>query len=176
MSLVQVVVAFLVVLSLDTAVSYNLHHYKEVGRHIDAGFSGWAPNLVFPWTHSERWSAHRGTFVLFGCWVAVCVALALAPFLRMPARITWQRSVVAVTITFLLLATGATALGGEWTRIDYFVAAQQAHDDLVRAAVSRARCRLCISSTRGPVGRSNIVEVTDQQLAVDAPGDATTST
>ncbi len=174
-SLVQVVVAFLVVLSLDTAVSYNLHHYKEVGRHIDAGFSGWAPNLLFPWTHGDFWSGHRGTFVLFGCWVAVSVALALAPLMKMTARVTLKRSVVAVTMTFLLLATGATALGGEWTRTDYFVPPQQAHDDLVRAAVSQDRCRVCVSSTRGPVGRSNIVEVTDQQLAVDVPGDATTN-
>jgi hypothetical protein len=174
--LMRVAVAFLVILSLDTAVSYNLHHYKEVGRHIDAGFSGWAPNLLFPWTHGEFWSAHRGTFVLFGCWVAVCVALSLAPFVKMAARITLHRAVVAVTLTFVLLATGATALGGEWTRNDYFVPAQQAHDDLVRAAVSQDRCRLCVSSTRGLVGRSNIVEVTDQQFAVDVPGDTTTNT
>ena len=74
-------VTAIVIASLrEAGVRFGLHTRSTAAASailfvmlIDAGFGGWAPNLVFPWTHSELWSAHRGTFVLFGCWVAVCV-------------------------------------------------------------------------------------------------------
>lgn len=162
--------AILVVLTLDTALSYNRHHFKEVGRHVDAGFSGWAPNLLFPWTHGDLWVSHAGTYALFLVWISIAGALLVAPMVL--SGITTTRRDVAhpfilMSLVFLGFATVATALGGEWTRMDYFVPARQAHDKLVAAAMSQDRCRLCLSSLRGAVGRADIVTAGDQQFAVD---------
>ena len=162
----------LAVLTLDTALSYNRHHFKEVGRHIDAGVSGWAPNLLFPWTHGDLWVSHAGTYALFLVWVSIAGALLVAPMV-LSGVTTTRRDVahpfILMSLVFLAFATIATALGGEWTRMDYFVPARQAHDTLVTAAMSQDRCRLCVSSTRGAVGRADIVAAGDQQFTVDVP-------
>lgn len=164
--------AILVVLSLDTALSYNRHHFKEVGRHIDAGFSGWAPNLLFPWTHGDLWLEHAGTYALFLGWVSIAGILLVAPMVLYGVSTT-RRDVghpfIVTSLFFVLFATITTALGGEWTRTDYYLPARQAHDKLVAAAMSQSRCRLCVSSTRGRVGRSDIVFAGDQQFVVDVP-------
>ena len=151
----------LLLFSLDTAVSYNWHHYKEVGRYVDAGFSGWAPNFLFPWTHGDLWS-HRGSQALLAAWLITCAVLALA------AR---RRSALSAAGVVVVLAPVATALGGEWTRVDYFVPAERAHERVVTAAVSGDCRALCVSSTRGAVTRATIVEAGDQQFAVDPPGE-----
>ena len=171
-----VVVAFVIlaVLSLDTAVSYNLNHLKHVGRHVDAGFSGWAPNLLFPWTHGELWASHRGSFALLLAWVVVCALLLAAPALLRAARgsAAWSRAIAAGGAAFVVIATAMTSLGGEMTREDYFLPADQAHELAVTAAMAQDRCRLCVSSTRGPVGRANIVAVSNQRLLIEGVTEA----
>jgi hypothetical protein len=165
---IRVTAALLTVLSLDTAVSYNLHHYKEVGRHVDEGFSGWAPNLLFPWTHGALWTDHRGTFVLFTLWALTLVALFIAGRMYRAASFAPSRSravPVTVMVAAVILFSAATALGGEWTRVDYFVPPRDAHNALIRAAAAQDRCRLCFSSTRGRLGRATIVEAGEQHVA-----------
>jgi hypothetical protein len=157
---VQPAFLVLLVISLDASVSYNLHHRKETGRMIDAAISGWAPNLLFPWTHAEPWRDWTGTFVLFLLWVAVLIALLLLPLvrgastgIRPPVAL---RHVIAGALVFLLLGTGATALGGEWMRTDYAVPVADARAALIAFVSGRDRCRICYSSSRGEIGRSEV--------------------
>ena len=171
-----IAVLILAVLSLDTAMSYNLSHMKHVGRYMDAGFSGWAPNLLFPWTHGDLWQTHRGTFVLFLAWIGLCVALGLLAASRaeLPPRPLTPRAAALGIVAFVIAASGATALGGEPVRGDYFVGLEAANHTLVEAAVSQERCRLCFSSTRGHLGDA-IIPATEQQLSVDPPAAALTT-
>jgi hypothetical protein len=157
---VQVAFLVLLVISLDASVSYNLHHEKQIGRMIDAGVSGWAPNLLFPWTHALPWRDWTGTFVLFLIWVGVLVALLLLPLVRRGAtgsRPPVQlRHLIAGALVFLLLGTGATALGGEWIRTDYAVPVADARAASIAFAAGLDRCRICYSSTRGEIGRGEV--------------------
>jgi hypothetical protein len=166
---VRVVFAILLVLSLDSAWSYNRSHIKETGRMIDAAISGWTPNLLFPWVHGTAWAEWRGTFVLFLLWVAAALALLLVSVLRrrstpsVPQRVSLAHFVVAVVI-FIVIGTGATALGGEWTRGDYFVPLEDARRAAAAYATGIDRCRACYSSVRGEVGRSDILADPDVQF------------
>ena len=166
---VIVAVTVLAILSLDTAMSYNLNHLKHVGRHVDAGFSGWAPNLLFPWTHGELWTSHRGTVVLFAAWlVGSAVLLALPLLLRSAGRRPGTaRLTAAAVVSFLVIASAATSLGGEMTRTDYFLPSDRAQELAIVAAIEQDRCRLCVSSLRGTVGRSDIIFAADHRLAVE---------
>jgi hypothetical protein len=164
---VRVAFVILLVVSLDAALSYNLQHHKETGRLIDWGASGWAPNLLLPWTHGIPWQEWRGTFVLFLVWVALVFRLLLLP-------LTWRsqppasqppatlRHYVAGVVMFIGLATGATALGGEWTRSDYFIPVEAARAATIDYAAELDRCRICYSSVRGEVGRGEVVVDSDQ--------------
>lgn len=159
---VQVGFVLLLVLSLDAAWSYNRSHIKETGRMIDTAISGWTPNLLFPWVHGTPWAEWRGTFVLFMLWVAASVALLLWPIAsRRSASHSLERvstaHVVIATIAFVLLGTGATALGGEWTRGDYFLPVAAAREAGAKYAAGTDRCRACYSSLRGEIGRSDIL-------------------
>ena len=154
--------AVLAVVSLDMAWSYNRWHIKETGRLIDSAVSGWTTNLLFPWTHSVAWAEWRGTFVLFALWVVVAVVLFLAPLAsrrRGPSSLARLSigEVGLATIGFVLLGTGATALGGEWTRGDYFLPVARAREMAAQYAAGTDRCHACYSSVRGEIGRSDIL-------------------
>ena len=152
----------LLVLSLDASISYNLHHRKEVGRMVAAVTSGWRPNLLFPWTHAEPWAHWPGTFVLFLLWVIFVATLLALPFVARPPdraprrRLTLPAMLLAVLV-FMAAATAATALGGEWTRADYLPSLDEARTAAIRYGLGLDRCRVCYSSLRGELGRSNVV-------------------
>ena len=172
---VQVAFLVLLVISLDASVSYNLHHEKQIGRMIDAAISGWAPNLLFPWTHALPWRDWTGTFVLFIIWVGVLVALLLLPLVRRgtagsrpPVEL---RHVIAGALVFLLLGTGATALGGEWIRTDYAVPVADARAASIAFAARLDRCRICYSSSRGEIGRGEVAAAGDHKFDFRAVND-----
>jgi hypothetical protein len=162
--------AVLAVVSLDMAWSYNRWHIKETGRMIDSAISGWTTNLLFPWAHSVAWAEWKGTFVLFLLWVVVAAVLFVAPLAgrrrraASPARLSIA-DVLLATIAFVLLATGATALGGEWTRGDYFLPLARAREMAAQYAAGTDRCRACYSSLRGEIGRSDILADEDVRFA-----------
>jgi hypothetical protein len=168
---VRLAFGLLLIVSLDASLSYNVHHYKEVGRMVDWAASGWAPNLLFPWTHAEPWLAWRGTFVLFGFWASGAVGLALMPWIirrgvsPMLQTIDLGHSVSAVA-AFVALATAATALGGEWTRRDYFPPPDVMRDAALAAARGIDRCRICYSSRRGEIGRITVLSGTAPTVTV----------
>lgn len=160
---VRVAFAILLVVSLDAAFSYTFHHRKEVGRMVDWAVSGWTPNLLFPWTHGIPWQHWPGTFALFVMWAVLCAALLLVPFAfvrrcidRAPATVRLRHAIGGVLV-FMALASGAAALGGEWTRMDYFVPIQQARTAVIDRVLPMDRCRICYSSLRGEFGRGNVL-------------------
>jgi hypothetical protein len=173
--------AFLVLLivSLDAGISYNLHHTKEVGRLVDWGASGWAVNLLMPWTHAAPWERSRGNFVLFLFWAISSIALVLWPLASgftsrrpangdSPGRRATVPYALATAGVFVCSATIATAVGPEWTRIDYFIPAVEARLAAVRYAEPLDRCALCYSSLRGEVGRGELVGNTIESFFVTA--------
>src|SRR5262249_48125486 len=53
---VLIVFALLAILSLDNALSYNLHHYRHGDTLMDWSFSGWKVNLLFPQESRRPWT------------------------------------------------------------------------------------------------------------------------
>ena len=165
---VRVAFGILLVISLDAALAYNLNHRKEVGRMVFDGVSGWAPNLMFPWTHGDAWAHRRGTFELFLIWAAGLGALLLIG-LRARSNVDGRGSVgvrhaTAGVAVFVAIASGLTALGGEWIRMDYLRPLDGARRDAIKYAMARDRCRICYSSFRGEVGRANVIADAEHAL------------
>ena len=171
----RVAFAILLVLSVHAATSYNLFHRKEVGRMVFAGDSGWAPNLLFPWTHGIAWAHWRGTFVLFAIWMAAAIALlSMAAFVRRrsdPAPPVALRHAIGGVAAFVVVASILTALGGEWVRTDYLRPLDGARRAAFEYALAHDRCRVCYSSFRGEIGRANVVADADHALTFAAVRD-----
>jgi hypothetical protein len=177
---VRAAFAILAVVSLDALLSYNSYHYKDVGRMVDHAASGWTPNLLFPWTHAEPWR-WRGTHVLLLLWAVVAAVLLLAPLVfrasagaavsERPVRRLSIPMMIVATLIFVILASGATALGGEWTRNDYFPPFGLARQQTIEYGLALDRCRACYSSFRGITGRGNLVEDTGQRFTFSPLGD-----
>jgi hypothetical protein len=161
----SIVAAFtiLLLLSINASLSYNWHHKKEVGRFVDGTVSGWATNLLFPWTHGEAWARWPGTFVLFLIWTCVCAALLAWPIIARRRAASADSSpitirfAVATLLAFAVVGTGATALGGEWMRLDYLQPLTEARAAALEYGLALDRCRICYSSFRGEIGRGHIV-------------------
>jgi hypothetical protein len=176
---VRAAFALLLVISLDSAWSYNRAHIKGTGRMIDTAISGWTPNLLFPWMHASPWAEWRGTFALFILWALTATLVFLRSILSSrPPRgrfagasldlLNTERlstaHVVVAALVFVILGTGATALGGEWTRGDYFLPLANAREAAAAYAARTDRCRTCYSSVRGELGRSDILADPDVQF------------
>ncbi len=173
----------LLIVSLDTGLSYNLHHTKEVGRLIDWGTSGWASNLLMPWTHAAPWERSSGNFALFLFWAVASIGLVLLPLVPHVTRRRGETSndvrparpglppfpyALAAMAVFICFGSAATALGQEWTRIDYFVPAVEARAAIIRYAAPLDRCALCYSSLRGELGRGELVGNTIESFSFTA--------
>lgn len=170
---IRVASLILLVLSLQIGWSYNRHHVKEKGPFIDASVSGWAPALVFPWTHGTDWEGSRANGALFAAWCAFAAGLTLLPVVVRPRegrpRAPALREVGAGAIALVVFGTGATALGGEPVRVDYLLPEADARAAAVAQVEKQEGCRLCYSSRRGEVGRADLLgdAVVDVDFRVD---------
>ena len=164
------------VLSLYTAAAYDLHHTKDVGRFVDWGTSGWAANLLMPWTHAAPWERSWGNFAVLLSWAVTALLLLALPLRRgvepAPERhdLTIPYALAAVA-AFVCLATALTAAGPEWTRADYFIPPVEARAAAIRYAGPLERCALCYSSLRGEVGRGELVGNTIESFFVFTSGE-----
>ncbi|MBW8866185.1 MAG: hypothetical protein JF610_02470 [Acidobacteria bacterium] len=153
----------LTIVSLDTALSYNLHHVRSSDTLADWSFSGWKFNLLFPYDSRQPWHISTGNGVLLVIWLLVVVALLVAP-----AVIDWRRSGVsrpgqrrqwavqrpaaqafAAVVLFVLLGTAGSAMTREWTGLRYLMPPEDAAQRAAFMLDEVGTCTFCIWS---PVG------------------------
>ena len=78
----RVAFALLLVLSLDTALAYNLYHYKSRGMLEDWSVSGWKTNLLFPADSRELWAVLGPDLWWLGSWMLMSIVLLRTTAIR----------------------------------------------------------------------------------------------
>jgi hypothetical protein len=154
--IVRIVTVVLVVLSLDTALSYNWSHYKPFGFLRDVSLSGWKPNLAFPTVPGEGFTSHGNLalllcimlFLLSSSWMAFTQARQPASAAR-GVRHPWLMS--ATTIAAIVgVFSAATAANDDWAYSPYLLHDVTARTEAIRAVLRTDRC-FCFASTRGHI-------------------------
>jgi hypothetical protein len=155
--------AVLTLVSLETAVRYNLHHVKEVPPIVPNGFSGWRFNLLFPSLGTETWTATAVDVVMLASWVAIALALTVVPSWKMRRVRTSARlpdrspsrpepgPIFAGLLTLGLLATFVALVTGEAAATEYLLPPREARRKALTAFVDLPRCAVCYSSVMGAV-------------------------
>jgi hypothetical protein len=154
------------ILTLETAVSYNWNHVKRAGAIRSMGESGWRPNLAFPIVAGEGWQDSGSNVALLLLVVAALLILTIAAFLAArfqerrgssedqlsasPGARAGSRSVTVMpglTVAALVLAAGtATAFNRDWTYWEYSPEDLHSRRQAAAALVERDRCRACFST------------------------------
>ena len=161
--LLQVTFALLLVVSLQNALAYNLHHSKDLFRFVDQSFSGWKATLLFP-ADADAFRFSGGDGALLAAWIVALVALSAVPALSRWARGQTRAQpsarfraasigalALVATIVAVVLATGVAAATGlrRHPRLQMSPgAAERAIADRIR---ENGGCVICWSSTRGHV-------------------------
>jgi len=175
---VLVVFTLLLILSLDNALSYNLHHYRHGDTLVDWSFSGWKVNLVFPQESRRPWTISAANGALLVAWLAALIALAVGPVvlqrpradgaasrprsLRRPRSIAVQA--FAAAIAFVLLGTATSATTGIWIGTRFLVPPEDAAVQAAARVDELGTCTLCIAS---PYGRVSAKQITSALETVD---------
>jgi hypothetical protein len=158
--LLKVIFGLLLVVSVENAFAYNLHHSKDRFQFIGPSFSGWKVNLLFPADAAAFQFASADGALLAG-WLIALVALPLLPLLVRRARM-WAgehpihvRSTatlaLATTILAVLVATAVSAATGLRRHPRFQISAQAAHEAIADRIRENGGCAICVSSTRGRV-------------------------
>jgi hypothetical protein len=141
-----------VVVSLESAITYDWNHIKTMGPMRSAGLSGWRLNLAFPIVAGGGWSDSGLNVLLLLLILSVLGGATIAAFVR--ARPTdganaapgfWPTGVVTVALV-VLLSGAATAFNRDWTNWEYFVEPGKAQRAATEALVGHDRCRVCFGT------------------------------
>lgn len=170
----RIVFALLLLLSLDNALAYNLHHDRTMDILIDPSFSGWKVNLLFPFDSRQPWQASTGNGVLLVFWLSAVAALLVIPgwlnqsSSRMPHRTGWTIGalVVATAAIFLTIGSGVAAATGAWTWHKYLIGPPAAAREAALLLDDLGRCTICYSSAHGPIGAKD-ASVGAHRLLID---------
>ena len=150
--LVRVVFALLLLLSLDTALAYNLHHYKSRGLLEDWSVSGWKTNLLFPDRSREDWTVFGPDLWLLFSWILASIMLLTItePRHRSEAY-SWRVSSVAAACVavFILLGSVISASTGIWQGGRYLIPVRIAAEQASTMLDDIGQCSICVSSSRG---------------------------
>jgi hypothetical protein len=146
-----------VLLSIESAVSYNLNHVKVAGAISTTGSSGWRLNLAFPLTASE-WNESTANIVLLVAVTTLIVLLAMLPLLRRsrtePNRSSPKGSRHWALAAAVMMALGmpivATIAHGRWTDGHYMMDEKTARQLAAERLVDND-CRVCFTSRRRSV-------------------------
>lgn len=155
------VFALLTLVSIETAVRYNLHHLKGFGPLVAKQFSGWRFNLLFPSLGTEPWPAIPRDAVLLVLWGAVVVLLIFVPWWRtrrsepltvdeglpMPSVGDLCGTLFAVALLGMIVGVGT---GGTMDR-QYFTPFKEARERALSAFADMHRCAVCYSSALGAI-------------------------
>ena len=141
-----------VVVSLESAITYNWHHIKSMGTMRSAGLSGWRLNLAFPVVAGGGWSDSGFNVLLLLLILSALGVATIAAFVRARPRDGtvaapgfWPTGVVTVALV-ILLSGAATAFNRDWTNWEYFVEAGEAKRAATEALVGHDRCRVCFGT------------------------------
>ncbi|MGE0450989.1 MAG: hypothetical protein AB7Q29_15560 [Vicinamibacterales bacterium] len=169
--LFQAAFVALALVSVETAVRYDLHHVKEFGPLVARGLSGWRMNLLFPSIGTNDTIPPAVELGLGALWVGIAMSLVLAGWRtgRSPRRgaagswrdALWWRGpaapagglrlgAAAALILLALLGYAAAPLNGLFDR-QHMVPAKEARERALEAYAAMRRCAICYSSRSGAV-------------------------
>jgi hypothetical protein len=151
--------AALALISLETAVRYNLDHVKDVGPLVTPGVAGWRPNLLFPALGTTDWAASPTDTALLAAWVVGAIVLLFVgwrasrqaedhrPAARRLAFAPLGLSLLAIAS----VGTVVSAATGLRTWPTYQVTPAEARARAFETYLDVGRCVACWSSARGAV-------------------------
>ncbi len=161
--LLQVTFALLLVLSMQNALAYNLHHSKDLFRFVDQSFSGWKVTLLFP-ADADVWKFSSADGALLAIWMVTVPALLVAPALmhrarargwaaaQLPLQVQSIRALaLIVTIAAVLLATLVSGATGLRQHPRYRISPQAAEEAIARHLREIGQSAIRLSSTRGHI-------------------------
>lgn len=154
--IVQALLLATIVISLETAVQYNLHHLKHQGPLVAEGFAGWRPNLLFPVLGTETWSGTWRDIALLAGWIVLALALLAAGITMGSDR--GQTGVRPLSdpcltpkwiagVTFAIIV--AISLPGFVLPAQYLPSHQTAREQILAKFAGVNRCAVCIFSDHG---------------------------
>jgi hypothetical protein len=160
---VLVLFGLLLILSLDNALSYNLHHLRHADTLVDSSFSGWKTNLLFPQESRRPWRISAANGMLLLAWIAALAALLIGPVLAnrsrsrssaasrvQPRHRTAARLAFAACALFVVCGSIVAALTGDWTGERYLPQPAEAALQAAERLDAIRDCTICIAS---PLGR-----------------------
>jgi hypothetical protein len=156
------VFVMLTLVSIETAVRYNLNHLKGVGPLVAKGFSGWRLNLLFPSIGDAPWPTTPRDVVLLVSWIVIAALLVALPWWRARplASAPVQEAIPTVgpfrdlfgaLLTVALLGLSVGVATGETLDRRYFVPPKEARERALAAFADAPRCALCYASAFGRV-------------------------
>ena len=183
--LFKIAFALLLVLSLDTALAYNLHNELKI-RMIDSSISGWRANLLFPAESRWPWRVSTANAVDMAIWVVIVVTLLLSPMLVAATSRgrSWSEpfATSAAKLTFTVIAilvsagTVAGATTGVWSLTRYQILPAKGAQTAALMVDDLGQCSLCVISGRSPLSTRAMLrylESVDRSVASrERPGEA----
>jgi hypothetical protein len=146
-----------IVVSLESAVSYNWHHTKTFGPLLSTGVSGWRPNLAFPWVSGGGWNESPANVALFVVLLVLTATATIAAFVRAraarPESITPSSGIAvgAMIVIIVVSSAAATAFNREWISDEYLIDDKQARRKAAAALVDLDQCRICFATSNRAV-------------------------
>lgn len=160
----QVLFVLLLLVSLDNALAYNLHHYKGFGPLADWSFSGWKVNLLFPAEGRAPWLVSRANAALSVAWLVALAALFAWPLYRRstdenlsPSAPSLPQLALGAVALLGLVGSGVSAATGEWVRNNYRIPAEIAATRAAGQLDGLGTCAVCWTSAAGHVGAATLM-------------------
>jgi len=153
--------ALLLILSLDNALAYNVHHDRLMDILVDPSFSGWKVNLMFPVRSRQPWQVSAANGALLLGWLGTLIGLLIAPIWIGSVTRRGEYRARLGTLAFgalailVALGTGVSAMTGAWTWRKYLITPAEAATQAALLLDDLGRCAICFSSTDGPIGRKD---------------------
>ncbi len=161
----------LLVLSLDNALAYNLHHMKHYGPLVDWSVSAWKANLLFPVVgHRHPWEMDTANGWLLMGWIVLLGGLAGSPVVVSKIARGGRRNSMGGTggtigtcalvgaVVFVVGGTGITLGVGPSGLARYRVPGQTAALEAARLLDENGDCAICVSSRLGQIGTATVEE------------------
>ena len=163
--------ALLVVLSLDNALAYNLHHMKHYGPLVDWSFSGWKAQLLFPVVAQRQpWEMFTANGWLLVGWLVLLGGLVGSPVVMSKCRLRNRGTAVAdrgrstgacALVGALVFLVGGTIIAvriGPSGLARYRVPSEAAAMEAAELLDRNGHCAICATSTRGVIGTEAVRE------------------